>query len=56
MFNAYGISEKVLDEQHPPDMFYSSDMYIMNTMELNQAIGTANCIMMSECCNNIHVA
>jgi len=56
VFNAYGISEKVLDEQHPPDMFYSSDMYIMNTMELNQAIGTANCIMMSECCNNIHVA
>jgi len=57
IFGSYGIEKEISDEEvSPPDKFYTSDMYMMNTMSLNRAINMAHCMMLSECGEEIAVA
>jgi len=56
VFSSYEIEAILDEEEYPPDKFYTSDMYIMNTMSLNRAISMAHCMMLSECDEQIAVA
>jgi len=57
ILSSYGIAEEISDEEDsPPDKFYTSDMYMMNTMSLNRALSMANCMMLSDCDEEIAVA
>lgn len=56
IFGSYGIEEILDEEECLPDRFYTSAMYMMNTMSLNRAIKMAHCMMLSECDEKIAVA
>jgi hypothetical protein len=55
IFDSYGINKIIDEEEYPPDKFYTSDMYIVNTMSLNKAISMAHCMMLLECDEKIAV-
>jgi len=56
ILDSYGIETITDEEEYPPDRFYTSGMYMMNIMSLNRAISMADCMMLSECGEEIVVA